>query len=429
MRIAVLHHHLKPGGVSRIIKSQLEALSSLPDSPEITLVTGTASNSPDFPGTRIQTAPELDYLDFSNLDAAFLKGTLRKIESFLRGIARDCDILHVHNLNLGKNPLLTYAVGKLAHEGLNVLNHAHDFAEDRPENMDFIEAVISGVLGAKPETVLYPPLENMHYAVLNSHDRKRLLDRGIPETRVRLLPNPVHIPDIGNIDQAESREKLCEALNLKPEKKIFTYPVRVIRRKNIGEYILLCALFADRAEWIVTLPPQNPVEKKEYSQWKDFCHEKKIPMVFGAGLELPFRDIMSGTDACVSTSLREGFGMVFLEPWLFQKSVLGRDIPSVTDDFKAAGIRFPMLYPKLETERNNADFAGLDTPAKMDFITDLAADGAKRDMFLDENPHLEKFFSTAINEHVEANREIIMENYSIKKYGRKLYEIYKTLSG
>ena len=37
--------------------------------------------------------------------------------------------------------------------------------------------------------------------------------------------------------------------------------------------------------------------------------------------------------AIVSTSVAEGFGLGFLEPWIFGKGLCGRDIPEITSDF------------------------------------------------------------------------------------------------
>ncbi len=48
-------------------------------------------------------------------------------------------------------------------------------------------------------------------------------------------------------------------LGLDPEKKIITYPVRAIRRKNIGEFILLAVLFEGTCQFNITQAPKNPV--------------------------------------------------------------------------------------------------------------------------------------------------------------------------
>jgi hypothetical protein len=50
----------------------------------------------------------------------------------------------------------------------------------------------------------------------------------------------------------------------------------------------------------------------------------------------------------LTTSVAEGFGLVFLESWLAGKSLVGRDLPEITADFRAAGLRLNDLRPRLD---------------------------------------------------------------------------------
>ena len=52
--------------------------------------------------------------------------------------------------------------------------------------------------------------------------------------------------------------------------------------------------------------------------------------------------------AIVSTSVAEGFGLGFLEPWVFGKSLCGRNLPEITGDFSQHGVRLDNLYDRLE---------------------------------------------------------------------------------
>ena len=42
---------------------------------------------------------------------------------------------------------------------------------------------------------------------------------------------------------------------------------------------------------------------------------------------------MASAHRLVTTSVAEGFGLAFLEPWLFGKGLLGRNLPEITVDF------------------------------------------------------------------------------------------------
>ena len=80
---------------------------------------------------------------------------------FFGTLVRADDILHVHNLNLGKNPLLTRVVLELASQGIAVVNHAHDFAEDRSKNYQFLQEVLSIFTNQGLDSTLYPSLPHL----------------------------------------------------------------------------------------------------------------------------------------------------------------------------------------------------------------------------------------------------------------------------
>jgi hypothetical protein len=50
----------------------------------------------------------------------------------------------------------------------------------------------------------------------------------------------------------------------------------------------------------------------------------------------------------ITTSVGEGFGLAFLEPWLAGRPLRGRDLPPITADFRAAGVALPGLYERLD---------------------------------------------------------------------------------
>lgn len=64
-------------------------------------------------------------------------------------------------------------------------------------------------------------------------------------------------------------------------------------------------------------------------------------------------DFLTAADVCLTTSITEGFGMAFLEPWLADRAVIGRDLPSSTADFREAGVVLEDLYRRLEVKVEN----------------------------------------------------------------------------
>ncbi len=420
MKTVVIHHHMKPGGVTRIIESQLKALAPRTQPRKSILATGEAPQDFSVLADEVNVFEDLNYLT----DESHLKSRLHRLKLFMMKFPEDA-IFHVHNLNLGKNPLLTYAIYREAQNGRKILNHCHDFAEDRPKNFAFLKRIIEGEFGEKLKNVLYPDLPNYRMAVINQFDRNRLVEYGVKPEQIELLENPVVLPTYDKLSPERIR-KIRKEFGAE-DKKLMVYPVRGIRRKNLGEFILLATIFSQDSEWVTTLPPQNPEELKEYRKWKRFCKENNIRVHFEAGDKFRFASIMQSADRCITTSIREGFGMAFLEPWLFGKPVVGRRLPQVCQDFSEYGIKFPVLYDKLEVAPGK-DFADLSLEEKMAFIFEIRDDREKRNNFQAANPQLELIWADVSEELLENNIENIKNNYSLKSYGDKLYAVYKKFS-
>ncbi len=428
MQIVIAHSHLNPGGVTRIIESQIKSLLGN----EITVLVGNATNPDDITqlGAKLVIIPELNYLENRKYPDQEARELLYKIHSSIKKHLNDNTILHFHNLNLGKNPIVTYAVYLLAKEGYKVFNHAHDFAEDRPSNLQFLKDIIEGNFWQKLDEVLYPKIKNYNYGVLNSFDFKRLITYGVAEKRIEWLPNPVTFSARLDIDDKQSaKQNICQKLKLDTRKLLVTYPVRVIQRKNIGEFILLAVLFSDVANFVVTQPPQNPVEIELYKKWLQFCDKERINIVFEAGTKVNFEELLIGSDYCITTSYKEGFGMVYLEPWLLNTPVVGRDIDFISKDFRDDGFYFPALYKTVQVKGLKGDFKDFGMEIQMKIISDVNNKLIEKDDIFNQNPVFSSLFKKVSTQMIEINKTVINSKYSLKGYGNKLQKRYKILVG
>lgn len=426
MQILIAHSHLNPGGVTRIIESQIE---SLPDD-NVAVIVGVCPN-PEIissKGAELHIIEDLNYLERRHYSDKEAMQMLHKVHRELREyLTNDC-VLHFHNLNLGKNPIVTYAVYLLAKEGFRVFNHAHDFAEDRPSNFQFLKEIISDIFRQDLNEVLYPKLPNYQFGTLNSFDYQRLLSYGVEAERIEWLPNPVTFSISENApSKEEAKTKVCKTLQLDEEKLLVTYPVRVIQRKNIGEFILLAKLFDRKANFVVTHPPQNPVEIEMYKQWVQFCEKENINVTFEAVTKVDFEQLITGSDFCITTSYKECFGMVYLEPWLLDTPVVGRDIDYITKDFKDDGFEFPTLYFKINIPGIKVDFKELNMKMQMEIISNLNSGKTDVHKVFEQNPILNTLFRQVTESVIEKNKSIIKNNYSLKGYGIKLQKRYEKL--
>jgi hypothetical protein len=145
-------------------------------------------------------------------------------------------------------------------------------------------------------------------------------------------------------------------LDLKPSDRApqprVLYPIRAIRRKNIGEAILLSLFFQRGESLVITLPPNSPVDINSYKGWKSFVEDNALKVEFDAGLEHDFSDLLKTSLFLITTSITEGFGFSFIEPWLANKLVWGRRLPHICIDFERNGVRLEHMYEKLRVPIN-----------------------------------------------------------------------------
>jgi glycosyltransferase involved in cell wall biosynthesis len=365
------------------------------------------------------------------------------------------DLWHVHNHCLGKNLALPGALIALAERRQRLLLHPHDFAEDgRSRLYARLLDRLAGGDAVRLSRQLYPLAEHLHYAVLNDRDRSFLAAAGVPPERLHLLPNAVSLP-------ARTERSECPF----PDRKLWLYPTRAIRRKNLGELLLWSTLANEQDLFATTQAPQNPTEKPRYRHWVELAKELRLPVEFELGERVDdFPALLASAEAMVTTSVAEGFGLAFLEPWLAGRPLVGRDLPEITRDFASAGLDLGGLYARLEVPLDwldhkrlvaamqsaicdvmaaygrketpkdlellwssavrdgYIDFGRLDETAQEEVLRHLASD--TRDRAYLRPTHLAKPSDPNLTEHNRINAE---RDFSIAGYGHRLDSIYRSL--
>lgn len=355
MNLAIFHYHLNRGGVARVVENHLRALDAALDPAETWRVAlfhgGRRLDWDDSLGARLRrvrlSMVEIALLDYDELHGADPSDHGERLGRDVRAALERLDfrgedtLLHFHNHSLGKNRAVPGLIASLAEDGHAMLLQIHDFAEDfRPANYRRLASAASS-------GELYPQAPAIHYAVLNDRDHAILREAGVAQERLHLLPNPA--PALGPMPSQEAaRAKLARLHRVDPSGRLLLYPVRAIRRKNIGE-AMFCALLAGGDTVLgIGLPALSATEKPVYEAWKGVAHELDLPCRFelGAG-GMTFLENLAAADAILTTSVAEGFGMVFLESWLAGRPLVGRDLPEVTADFRRRGLRLDGLWTRL----------------------------------------------------------------------------------
>ncbi len=481
MNLVIIHYHLHRGGVTRVIENQLAALDAvLPAEPpwRVAVLHGGRCegwNPQAAAGLRAlrvtrHAVPELGYdhlrpAEAEDGPAALLMAVMNVLAEM--GFAPADTIIHVHNHSLGKNAALPEVLAVLAEHGYALLLEPHDFAEDfRPDNY----AAVRRMAG---EGTLYPQAPHVHYAVLNRRDRGILEACGVPAGRLHLLPNPV--PGTGDLPpRGNARAKLAERFGVPRDARFLLYPVRCIRRKNIGEALLMAAVAPAGAILGLTLAPGNPVEVPDYQRWKRLAAELDLPCRFEVGGPggLSFLENLAAADVIVTTSVAEGFGMAVLEAWLAGCPLIGRDLPEINADFRAAGLRLDGLSPSLRVPLDwvgrdafhdrfaaayrqalaafahpvpddlveqidakmadgRVDFADLDAELQERVVRKIFAEGGAAAALLADNPWLDEALrvtrQSAAN-RIATNVAAIHKTYTHQPSGRRLLDVYHRLA-
>ncbi len=457
MNVAILHFHLRRGGVTTVMRRQASCLAAHAHSISVAFISGSKPEM-ELPAP-VFVVPGLDYDSITGAvqsdPGSGAADLARAIDDGLRrAFPEGCDLIHVHNPLLNKNARLLGALRILQDKGHALLIQEHDFAEDfRPEVYD----------------ARWPYPENCTYATINSRDRNNLVAAGLKPAQVWLLPNPVSDPRDTSPDRTLPQ-------NSATIRRTALYPVRAIKRKNIGEALLLSRFLPEKTELVVTLPPTSASDYPQYTAWKTFASEGGFPLRFDAGLNSPLSKLYEGAFTALSTSVKEGFGYSFLEPLVHGLKVVGRGIPHIMEDFKERGIllddlyrgimlpsdavdkellrasvtsalsqfrsafgssfigahkdRFEAILSRLggRFEEEELDFGSLDHMLQEKILHRIDKDSGFRARILERNPVLSTIFrhTTCDESAVEAARKAALEHYSERAYAPLLAAAYES---
>ena len=451
MRVAIVHYHLHTGGVTRIIQHACSVLAA--QGAETLILTGELPASEwDVP---IRVVRGLGYEGHSLVDSG------RELATELLSATHDTfgtlpDLWHVHNHSLGKCLVLPQALNFFAEQGHRFLLQVHDFPEDgRPLNYQRqLEHIGSGDCD-RLSAILYPQAPHVHYAVLNGRDFGFLSTAGVPPNQLHLLPNPVQIHSAPSTMSPNAEF---------PHGRLWLYPTRAIRRKNLGEFLLWAALSESEDVFATTQGPKNPIERPAYERWRRVAGMLRLAVQFeiGTANHADFETLLRSAYALVTTSVAEGFGLAFLEPWLVGRAVTGRNLTEITAEFEQVGVKFPGLYERVEVPVEWLGYQTLKdrvwqglarvmaaygrTPTADDLQCVLSAwikDGCVDFGRLDE-PLQEAIIRRVVNsstargqlvphrlpdpamrtQQIEGNRRVIVREFSLMQYGERLLDIY-----
>ena len=247
--LIVVHYHLRPGGVRRIIELALPHINSAaPHSLQsITLATGEAPDEAwrealtrSLPRVDVHFVcePAFRYLSEQRSSATSIRSkVISALEDLVGQFAPATTLIWAQNLGLGRNLILSDELAKLsARHRLALLSHHHDlwfenrwarWREMRTCGFRSLSAVARASFAAKARAC-HLTINRLDYAVLTKH----------------LGPQARCLPNLAERRRRPSRTRIREARNwltteLGHDGPVWIFPTRFLRRKNLAEAVLL----------------------------------------------------------------------------------------------------------------------------------------------------------------------------------------------
>lgn len=407
-----IHYHNRQGGVKRVIEGYARAFREIVKD-EIANILICNDCSPES-SDEIKTIdiPECDYCDSTDIRSYYnLKNILiRKIREIIESEAIQFPALVIgHNLNLCKNLSLSSAFTELSLEyrHFSFFSVMHDFAEEgRIELLNIIYELENAGIPVRDELYHKNGLVNL---VVPGNNAFSILERcGFKTIQ---LTNPVFCPKSKKTVEKDTARRYLQTyaekmgMSFNFDKPVFTYPVRIIPRKNILEAIAL----------VTVLNPGNLLtgtyggsvrSRSVYNYACLLVKEFKLPVIFNIFKVIkeiwkdsdPVEIVYTISDSVVSTSVIEGFGYALYEPWFYDCMITGR-IPQGggyppfigTSSFYS---RFPIpgdwISIKLLREKYSVKYSKYYTKQHFsDFLDSVIIDGTVDFGLLDEEMQFE----------------------------------------
>lgn len=405
MNILFLHYSFKEDGITRSVLNNIKGLKELPENINFILAGDSFVSS-------IPLDIEKRYIDWNAQD----------LVSQIKEVSKDADVIIIENPTIGTIPKATLAFKEFSESNSDkkIIYRTHDFIDDRPYLFKEFKKVFNNF------EEIYPTSNNVSFLTLTSFDKKRLIKKGL--NKVNILPNSIVADDFHtNPEKSFNLRKIFEMEGIiNPNEKMLTYPVRVFKRKNIEEAMLLTKILNEMGEnyrLIVTVPFDDDYKKEIEILAEDYKIQCSIGKAskyisFDEKDSYTISDLYSASDLVVSTSIREGFGFALVEPWLAGIAVIGRKLPTVTEDFEENGIDLSHLYD------NNIIHNSDDSAERMENVKRILSNPEefqKTSKTLGIKDRIQK-----ASEVIDKNREVIKKYYNHVNIARQLLNNIKS---
>ncbi len=362
MKLIIVHHHLRPGGVRRIIELAtphvLRAFRGKIKS--VTVATGEAAD-PHWQASfaqRMKPAgvdyyiePAFGYASEQTNPRAGLARRLRlSIRRLLDGAGPDNCLVWAHNLGLARNLPFTRELTRACVERrIRLIAHHHDWwfdnrwqrwPEIRQAGFRTLQATADAIFASQPQVT---------HISINRADH-RILRRHLG-SHAAWLPNVVErTPPPTPARVQAARDWLQERIGT--DAPVWLMPTRLLRRKNLAEALLLTRWLRPGA-WLVTTGGASSDDERGYLKQFEtaaFAHDwpVRLGVLHGNDAGRPaVPELLAASEALLLTSIQEGFGLPYVEAAAAGRPLIARLLPNIAPDLATFGFRFPQGYEEL----------------------------------------------------------------------------------
>ena len=362
MKLVILHYHLRPGGIRRIIELATPHLVKANRAIEnVILASGEKADSKwkKFFENKVAPTPlsffiepSFNYLSEQNATAPDVTRQIREgVKKLFAESNGENTLVWMHNPGIARNLILNRElVRECESKNIRVISHHHDLWFDNrwlrwPEMQRFGFRSLDSAASA-----IFPPASNVRHFTINRSDATRL--QKYFGKRIGWLPNlSERTPPPKTERLREARVWLQRCIRDK-KAPVWILPCRLLRRKNIAEALLLVRWLRPRA-WLVTTGGASSADEQFYFDKLSAAaqqHHWRLRLGILAGDEArkpSVAELLAVSEAVMLTSIQEGFGLPYLEAAASRRPLIARAIPNIAPDLDRFGFRFPQCYEEI----------------------------------------------------------------------------------
>jgi len=360
VRLVVIHYHLRPGGIRRIIELALPHLVRESPRPVTRVVIATGRHADrqwhhdlakQLPGVPVEVMiePSFSYLSEQ-------RGSPRRIERRIRAAlgkifagagAENC-LVWAHNLGVGRNLLLSRELATAcAARDITLVSHHHDWwFDNRWARWPEMHAAGFRTLAA-PARAVFPERGKVLHAAIN-HADAQILSRHFGKGSV-WLPNLTEPASPSSAAKVRAARRWLKGRTGRDSSPVWLLPCRTLRRKNLAEAMLLTRWLRPEA-WLVVTGSASSSGERPYLHALERAAQKhhwrlRLGVLAGDESRKPsVAELLAVSEAVLLTSVQEGFGLPYLEAAAARRPLIARRLPNIAPDLDQFGFCFSQAY-------------------------------------------------------------------------------------